>query len=353
MSARYRPSGLPLLLRVLQDPSRLSSLSPAEWEGVLSAAEPARLSGRLAADAFRVEAQARAPSWARDRLTSARIRGREFERVVLWEINRILRALDSTGLRPVFLKGAGYLAAGLPSAAGRVVSDVDVLVPEADLETAQSALERQGWAFVEQTPYDERYYRQWMHELPPMRHRQRGTMLDVHHAILPRTGRFQPDSRVLLERAVRAGGTYVLCPTHMVLHAAVHLFYDGAAAIRDLADIDCLVRYFATAEADFWPALLDDARELDLERSAFYALRYAHRILATPIPHEFWAELERAAPARPVLRVMDTLVDATLRERKGGVAAASSFGLYVRSHWLRMPPLLLVRHLAHQALVRK
>ena len=344
--------GLSLLLGVLQNPSRLCSLTAADWESLLSAAEPSRLSGRLADDAHRVGADTGAPAWARDRLTSARIRGHEFERVVRWEMDRILRALASTGLQPVFLKGAGYIAAGLQCAAGRVVSDVDILVAEAELPKAQTAFERHGWAFVEQTAYDQRYYHEWMHELPPMRHQQRGTLLDVHHAILPRTSRLRPDSKVLLERAVTCGGVRVLCPTHMVLHAAVHLFYDGAAAIRELVDIDGLIRHFTAAEADFLSRLQVDARELGLERPAFYALRYAHRTLATPIPSDLWAGVEGAAPIAPVVQLMDTLVDATVGERSGGVATLSSFALYLRSHWLRMPPLLLARHLAHKAVSR-
>jgi hypothetical protein len=46
---------------------------------------------------------------------------------------------------------------------------------------------------------------------------------------------------------------------------------------------------------------------------------------------------------------MDLLVERTL---KGGAAAtsrASAQALYIRSHWLRMPPVMLMRHLFHKA----
>jgi hypothetical protein len=343
--------GLRLLLRVLHKREDLAQLTPADWDHLLPAAEHAKLTARVAADAEQLGLADGLPRWARDRLTSARIRGNEFERLVRWEIDRIHRALLPIDVRPVFLKGAGYAAAGLPSAIGRVVADVDVMVSAADLLRAESALHEHGWESVEQTAYDERYYRQWMHELPPMWHQQRGTMLDLHHAILPRTGRLRPDSGILLDRVVRVGETYVLCPTHMLLHAAVHLFYDGAPAIRDLTDIDGLTRYFATAEADFWPTFVADARELGLERPAFYALRYAHRLLGTPIPAELWTGVGRAAPVGPVGYLMDTLVDVTLNGATG-LTAMSSYALFVRSHWLRMPPVMLARHLAHKALAR-
>jgi len=340
------------MLAVIRQRERALGLPADLWDALIVAADEAKLLTRIAIEAQQLGVADRLPDWARDRLTAARIRGEEFQRSVAWEIDRIQRALQPIGVRPVFLKGAGYVAAGLPCGVGRVMSDVDVLVPEVDLARAQAALVQHGWQFEPLEPYDERYYREWMHELPPMRHQDRGAMLDLHHAILPRTSRLKPDSRVLLDRAVRTAEAVVLCPTHMVLHAAVHLFYDGAATIRDLADIDGLVRHFATAEADFWETLVADARELHLERPAFYALRYAQRMLRTPVPPDLWERVDGAIPAGPVMRLMDTLVDATLAEHTRSAAALSSFALYVRSHWLRMPPLMLVRHLAHQAVRR-
>jgi Uncharacterised nucleotidyltransferase len=340
------------MLAVIRNRDQAVRLPPDLWDSLIVAADEAKLLPRIAIEAQQLGVADGLPDWARDRLTAARIRGEEFQRSVAWEIDRIHRALKPIGVSPVFLKGAGYIAAGLPCGVGRVVADVDILVPEVDLAVAQAALEQHGWQFEPLDAYDERYYRDWMHELPPMRHQERGAMLDMHHAILPRTGRLRPDSRVLHERAVTCGGVKVLCPTHMLLHAAVHLFYDGAASIRDLTDIDGLLRHFATEEANFWSALTGDARELGLERPTFYALRYAHRILGTPIPSDLWAGVKGAAPVGPLMQLMDTLVNATLGERSG-VATISSFALYVRSHWLRMPPLLLARHLAHKAVSRR
>ena len=39
------------------------------------------------------------------------------------------------------------------------------------------------------TPYDDAYYRDHMHELPPLIHKERDRMIDVHHTILPLTAR--------------------------------------------------------------------------------------------------------------------------------------------------------------------
>ncbi|RXL80730.1 hypothetical protein EO238_31730, partial [Citrobacter sp. AAK_AS5] len=80
----------------------------------------------------------------------------------------------------VVLKGAAYAMARLPVADGRIFGDVDILVPHETLADVESALMLAGWASIHRDPYDQRYYRMWMHEIPPMRHLHRGTVIDVH-----------------------------------------------------------------------------------------------------------------------------------------------------------------------------
>ena len=342
-------SGRIWMIDVVRQPARLREATEEQWATLLGQADQARLLGRLVQEADHVVPDP-APRWLRDRLASARALARECERAVAWEVRRIGRAFYGAPWRWVLLKGAGYVAAGLPPAVGRRVADIDVLVPQDSLDEAAAALEAQGWQFPAIAEYDERYYRQWMHELPPMVHDVRGSIVDLHHAILPRTSRLTADSRVLIERARAFEAGHVLCPSHMVIHAAVHLFHDGeiAGAVRDLVDLDGLLRHFTAHEADFWPTLLKDSADLGLERPVFYSLRYASRLLATPIPPEVVTALNRSAPAGPVLVLMDALVERTLAGHGGSTDKMAAFGLFARSHWLRMPPLLLARHLMHK-----
>jgi hypothetical protein len=139
----------------------------------------------------------------------------------------------------------------------------------------------------------------------------------------------------------------------MVLHAAAHLFHDGevSGAVRDVVDLDSLLRTFGV-DASFWPDLLQEALALDLTRPGYYALRYARRLLDTPIPAEYVAEVSKWAPVAPVRLLMDTLVERTLAAGASATSSATATALYVRSHWLRMPPLMLARHLLTQSLRR-
>jgi hypothetical protein len=140
----------------------------------------------------------------------------------------------------------------------------------------------------------------------------------------------------------------------MVLHAAAHLFHDGeiAGAIRDLVDLDQLLRSFAKdgqGEA-FWRDLVQEAVALDLTRPAYYALRYAQRWFDTPVPADVAVETAAWAPPAAVRRLMDALVQRTIPEGFRDTSQAAVLALYVRSHWLRMPPLQVVRHLTRKSL---
>ena len=343
---RRRRMGIEVLLAVVRNRTRMGILTPAEWDALLPAADQGRILPRLAIEAEQVGLTTALPDWARDRLASARTRGRAYERAVRWEIDRIHRALLPIGVRPVFLKGAGYIAAGLPCGVGRVVADVDILVAEVDIPRVETALKVHGWEFEPLDAYDERYYREWMHELPPMRHRERGTLLDVHHRILPRTGRIHPPTQRLLDRAIEVGATRVLSPEHMVLHSAAHLFQDGevAGALRDLVDIHDLVSQFSRDPA-FWDRQFAEAEALGLGRPLFYSLRYAQRVCGTPVPDTAWAALDRFRPPSRILAIVDALVGAAVSRPAGRLASPAALALYVRSHWLRMPATLLSRHL--------
>src|SRR5262249_12635180 len=159
---------------------------------------------------------------------------------------------------------------------GRLFSDIDILVPRGALANVENTLLRHGWQSSKTSAYDQRYYRRWMHELPPLRHNSRQTLLDVHHAILPTTARLKPDSSKLLAASLPIAGEprlRVLAHTDMVLHSATHLFCneDVGNSLRDLVDLDSLLRGFARTEG-FWPKLTTRSVELDLGRPLYYAL---------------------------------------------------------------------------------
>ena len=350
----------PLIL-ALRQPAAVSMFGLPAWETLIRDARRSNLLARVALDVEALGLHQRVPEAPRAHLDAARNLAQAQAAAVRREVAFVDRALAAAGVPIVLLKGAAYLIAGAQASRGRLFSDVDILVPRAAIVDVESMLMRQGWAAIKTSAYDQRYYRRWMHELPPLRHHTRQTVLDVHHAILPTTARLKPDSAKLLAASLSLPGEprlRVLAPIDMVLHSATHLFCneDVGNSLRDLVDLDGLLREFATNEG-LWAQLTARAQELDLTRPLYYALRYAVRILATPVPAAVLRAAKRAGPPAWLRGVMDALFLHTLdpaRERENQRLATLARGsLYVRAHWLRMPPLLLIRHLTTKALRRE
>ncbi len=319
-----------ILVALLRAPERVATLDLATWTEVLTVARAETLAGTLA---HRLEGLAVPPVVAAA-LAEARIDAAEARRTALWEANRVAQALKPLGHPVILLKGTAFAAAGLAAAQGRGIGDCDILLPRASLDHAEKLLIGAGWEWVKPDPYDDFYYRQWMHELPPLVHGERGRMVDVHHTILPPTARPRPDAAALIADAEPLeGGLAVLCHSDMIVHAAAHLFADGelAGGLRNIWDIHALIE-----ERGFEGLEARSARH-GLSVAVGRALRLSHALYRTEVPHR-WRRV--TAVDRLFLRRM-TARDGWGRERRKGTRLA----FYIRSHAIRMPPPLLARHL--------
>jgi len=350
-----------LLLAALRDPAVLPGYSSQDWDQIIRLGRSADLLARLAALAQQTGVWECLLAAPRRHLSSALRLAQRQRRELDFELEHVGEALAGNGVPVVLLKGAAYAAAGLDLARGRLLSDIDILVPRVALPAAEQALLLSGWVTTKRDAYDQRYYRTWMHELPPMRHVRRGTAIDVHHALLPLTARLHPSTDLLLARARRLrpdSCLHVLAPHDMVLHSAAHLMHEGEfeRGLRGLVDLDALLREFGS-QPGFWSDLVPRAVELELSRPLFYALRYSIDFLATPVPPALLGSLVQASGAQPgrwSLCWMDMAFRRALRPVNPLVAdrwtpLARAF-LYLRGHWLRMPPGLLLMHLSRKAL---
>lgn len=340
---------------------RPPDLSPGEWETILGQARQSRLLGRLAQHLSAHGWLTGVPEQPRRYLESAlRLVDRQHHQV-RWEVDCIRRALEHVAGPVVMLKGAAYFVANLPPRHGRLFSDIDILVEQARLQEVEGALFRSGWISDERDAYNQHYYREWMHEIPPLTHVQRSTVIDVHHTITPPTSRFKVDGRMLLTHIVAVddrANLFVLAPPDMVLHSAVHLFQEGefGHGLRDLLDLKDLLEHFSP-QADFWSNLLDRAETLGLGIPLFHALFHIQRLFGYAPPPQWADRVRRLAPPMPARMAMGWLLGLALRPdhpscntRWTGLAR---WLLYVRSHLLRMPLYLVVPHLVRKAWMRQ
>lgn len=350
-----------LLLQALQAPEKLPGLPPADWDLLLRVARRARVLGRLESDLARAGLLGDVPPRTAAHLRAARNVIAHRNTLISWEVNRLLWALKGIDVPLILLKGSGYLLADLPPARGRIFADVDLLVPEERIGEIEERLVERGWFKTEIDPYDDRYYRVWMHEIPPLRHQERGTEIDIHHRLLPKTSHLKSDPAPLFTAAQPLANPRlcVLAPTDMVLHALVHLFLEGdpdeGLRLRDLVDVHDLLCHHGQ-EPGFWADLGPRARALGFERPLFYGLHHAQRLFGTPIPPDVLRGLEDIAPAQPIRMLMNRLIPLALLpghpDHPSRWAAVARWLIYVRAHWLRMPPGLLAKHLSQKAWLR-
>ncbi|MCW3845655.1 nucleotidyltransferase family protein [Sphingomonas sp. LB-2] len=319
-----------ILTRALRDPASTAGLDANGWTTLLAIARAEQLIGTLA---HRLDGLPMPQAAARI-LADARASAEQGRVAALWEAEMARRALAPLGMPLVLLKGTAFVAAGLSAGMGRHIGDLDILVPRERIGEAEAALLVAGWEWVKPDPYDDAYYRRWMHELPPLIHRERDRMIDVHHTILPLTARIRPDAEGLIADSLPLENNLrILNPNDMLCHAAAHLFADGdlAGGLRNLWDIHCLIAEFGTA------GLEARAAHHGLSSAVARAARQANHHYGTPIP-ESWR----------VWDSMDPLFARRLLARDGWgrqTRKLTRFAFYLRSHQLRMPPLMLARHL--------
>ena len=325
-----------LLVRALRDPASLPL--DCDWTALISAARAEALIGTLAHRLQDLPLPERvAGLFAMHRADAERTRVQ-----ALWDAEMARRALAPLGVPVVLLKGTAFLAAGLEAGQGRSIGDLDILVPKEALTEVEQALIGAGWERLKPADgYDDFYYREWMHELPPLIHRERDRMIDVHHTILPPTARPKPDAAALLADSVELpNGLRMLSPEDVIVHAAAHLIADGdmAGGLRNLWDIDRLLREFARAEG-FWERLAARSAHHGLTKAVRRSVRLTHRLYATPVPKDWRGSGDGLFVRRLLAR------DGWGRRTR----KVTGFGFYVRGHLMRMPPLMLARHLLKKA----
>jgi len=348
------------LISVLRDPGRLLNYDAEQFAALMRLAHWEILSGRLADICQEKSILEKLDPVAAEAFNDALLITKSNQQRMKFELSRIDNALQGYGGPKILLKGLAYMAIDLPGSEGRMCSDVDFLSPRNDLREIEGLLRSHGWQQAKTDAYDDHYYREWMHELPPMRHHKRGIIVDIHHAILPPTARLKPSSTLLLSEAKdsRIEGWKVLDGPDMALHCALHTFYDGdlMGGLRGVFDFSDIMDGCVKLDSDFHRKLKRRSVELGVIRPLAYALRYLRLVLGDESHKALERDVAHSLPSKPVLSLMDHLVRSMMLETSawrrewGGWQRTC---LYMRSHWLRMPPMMLAKHLMRKAFKKR
>lgn len=349
-----------LLNQVLKQLDLIKNFNEAEWDLLIRQARASILLARL----YELIKQKNIDSYIPDRplahFNANIVKTKRQQQQVIYEVSELDLVFAKYKIPATFLKGAAYVVADKSAKLGRTSSDIDILVEKSQLAKVEKILCRDLWSKVKMEDYDQKYYRTWMHEIPPLIHLERQTVLDVHHNILPPTSSIVDVTKLLAKKELlpTLRSSYVLAPTDMLLHSATHLFHEGEfdKGLRDLTDLALLFKESAQLDDNFYPLLILRSNEIGLTLPLFLAQRYCQKILNISFPSEFVENIKAFAPIKIKLSYLDFIFCHNLiphhQSCQSWQLSIAKFLLYLRAHWLRMPVKLLIPHLMKKSQIR-
>jgi hypothetical protein len=203
-----------------------------------------------------------------------------------------LRLLHEEGCTIMLLKGAALGVAVYPAFRDRPMGDVDLLMPEAQLQHAFSLLRARGW--VPEAPDAHHGFYEGHHHLTPLQDpRYPDAVLELHRHLLQAWSPFILPLDTLWAGAcpVRWHGAKVHVPSleQLLLHLCMHFAWSHTAergAWRTFSDVHALV----SRDPD-WDAFCAAARTARAVTCCYWTLRLAAQYAAVPVPGDALDEL--------------------------------------------------------------
>jgi len=240
------------------------------------------------------------------------------------ELGLVLQRLRSAGIPAVVLKGAYLAEAAYGDAGLRPMSDVDIMVPRADLSRAHAVLLEMGGVPAEQSNQaaagpgarddDIDPLCRKKHHLPQLV--VQGLPVEIHWNIVSPTGPVSVDAAGLWSRArpARVAGVdaLALSPEDQLLHLCLHFGYEHRLeGLRAFCDIAETIHRFR-GEAD-WAQFAERAREWGASRYVGLTLLLAQSLLRAEAPENV---LERLVPGGIDHRLVETARQSLLAQAR-------------------------------------
>ena len=300
------PGPVNQLLRCLSDRGPgTGDRGPAttDWKEVVAAAARHRLTPLLFRRLKKRGAQACVPADAWERLRLAYLDSAGRNTRLYRELRTVLGGLRSAGIPVIALKGA-YLAEAVYGDVGlRPMSDVDLMVPRAELPRAQAILLDMG-GVQEQSEDVELVCRRRQHLLPIV---IRNLVVELHWTITFPTGPVRVDAARLWDRArpatIAGVEVQVLSPEDLLLHLCLHTSYCAFLGVGLLPffDIAATIQHFRN-EMD-WRQVAERAREWGASRYVGLTFQLVRSMLGTEVPDDV---VERLVPGGLDQRILET-----------------------------------------------
>lgn len=259
----------------------------------------------------------------------------------------------------LLLKGAAYIAAKKSNARGRLISDIDILVEKQYLSNVETLLLKNGWVVKELDDFDEKYYREWSHELPPYTHLETGVTLDVHHNLLPgSSGKTINIQDIIETKRNTEFKLHVPNDGYLILHSAIHLLLndDIQKGLRDCVDLHYLITDYVKEESI--ETLQGVFRNANCEKEFFVLLNLLTKLFKSEA--DLYAkktlELNNKKAYESISNDLEKAVFPASQYLYDSTNSFARFKVYIRGHLSKMPLTVFVRHImfkAYRTLVKK
>jgi hypothetical protein len=212
-------------------------------------------------------------------------------------LRRIVGQLAAQGTRVMLLKGAALATTIYGSFAERPMGDIDILIAPSDAQRAWQRMREVGWT-LELSGGAE--FHDSHHHLPGLLDPGGlSVVLEIHRAMLPKTGPFTLDETELWRdaRPVRLGASeaWVLSDQHQLLHLCVHFAWSHTLieglgrTVRDVATL------LATGDVS-WPEFVELAVRTKAATCAYWTLKLSETLAGASVPPQV---LETLRPRQP------------------------------------------------------
>ncbi|MBU1701870.1 MAG: nucleotidyltransferase family protein [Candidatus Eisenbacteria bacterium] len=209
------------------------------------------------------------------------------------ETAAILKSLHEAGLQTMVLKGAPMALYYYNDVGVRPMADVDVLVPQEQVQEAIARLEKEDWRANTRSITDDLRFRHAVQLIGKDDHE-----FDLHWHVYRECLQNEADEELWqrsMELSFAGVPTRAMEPTDTLLHTVVHgIRWNPEPSIRWIPDAMIILQK-AGNNID-WDRVLDQAGRRRIRLRAARGLRYLQEIFEAPIPHRILDGLESVPP---------------------------------------------------------
>lgn len=303
IAQRSAPHILSSLCQALlaQAGSPIPPLGPQDWAATVRLAQAERVAPLLYWSCQQAGWPAGIPAEARQELTRQYFATAARNTLLFDELERILAALAEAAIPVIVLKGAALATTLYPSIGLRPMADLDLLVPQADMERAlQIAKEQLGYREprMDEAPHLNRLVDYHVHLVSGA---AQPLVLELHwNLVASRASWYAAPVEWFWQHSQplpAAPQARMLAPEAQLLYLAAHaVLQHGASETRLLWIYD--IHALAGQPGLDWDGLLEQARALRWSAVLLQALKQAQACFATPLPGGLLERLEAQSEAR-------------------------------------------------------